>query len=159
MSTVSADQWSFYGAASGETQVQDLWVQAMMVDLRREAVGVSEEDLRKQALRRIKRLPGLRQDSLYLYALTAAGAPVWIGGADPGLPRGPLDVIVVTEDDTEEREDTYGNCAPLDADEPSLWLSMLGLLHDSPSTPDTPFLGEPAVEVWPAVISARRAGR
>jgi hypothetical protein len=156
---VSADRWSFYGQATGESQVQALLVQAMMIDLMRDAVGVGEEDLKRQALKRIKRLPARTGDTLYLYQLTAGGAPVWIGEAEPRMPRGPMDVVVVTEDDPEEREDTYGKCPPLDSEEPSMWLGMLGLLHDSPSTPDTPFLGEPAVELFPPAVSARLSRR
>ena len=152
---VSADRWSFYGQASGEAQVRDLLVEAMMLDLLRESPGVDQADLKRQALQRIKRLPARTSDTLYLYQLTSGGEPVWIGEADPKFPRGPLDVLVLTEDDPDEPEDKYGNCPPLDAEEPFTWLSMLGLLHDAPSTPDTPFLGEPAIELWLPTISAR----
>ena len=152
---VNADEWSLYGQASGDTQVRELLVEAMMIDLRREAGGGGDPaELKRQAERRVKRIPQYN-DPLYLYQLTAGGRPVWIGDAGPTLPRGPLDVLVLTEDDPEAPEDTYGKCPPLDADEPSMWLSMLGLLHDAPSTPDTPFLGEPAIELWPPAISAR----
>ncbi|WP_329476453.1 hypothetical protein OG555_32945 [Kribbella sp. NBC_01484] len=155
---VSADQWSLYGQASGAAQVFDLFVEAMMVELRQEAGGGADQaELRRQAERKIKRLPDWARvkDTLYLYQLTADGSPVWIGAADPRLPRGPVDVLVLSEDDPDAPKDTYGKCPPLNADEPFSWLGMFGLLHDSPSTPDTPFLGEQDIALWPHHISVR----
>jgi hypothetical protein len=155
---VSADQWSLFREASGPAQVYDVLVEAMMIELRQDAGGGGDEaELRRQAERRIKRLPDWARvkGTLSLYQLTAGGSPVWIGEADPRLPRGPVDVLVLSEDNPEVPKDTYGKCPPLDADEPFSWLGMFGLLHDSPSTPDTPFLGEQDIALWPHHISVR----
>ena len=152
---VSADQWSFFGEAHGAAQVRDLLIEAELLDLMRNAPGVSQDDLRRQASRKVDRLPPRGSDSAYLYQLTSGGSPVWIGETDPHLPRGPIDVVVLTAEDPRQRDDTYGKCPPLDAEGPATWLSMFGLLHASPSTPDTPFLGEPGLELFAPVVSAR----
>lgn len=150
---VAADRWSFYGQATGNAQVRELLVQAMVVELLRDQAGVGADEIRKQAEARVKQLPTRNKQRMFLYQLTSHGEPVWIGDADPGLPRGPLDVVVLTEDDPDPREDTYGKCPPLD--EPFSWLNAIGLLHDSPVAPSGPFLGEPAIANWPPRISER----
>jgi hypothetical protein len=153
---VDADEWSLYGQAGSEAAARELLIQAELIELRLEGGGGDEAELKRQAERRIDRLPAeaRSKSTLHLYQLTANGSPTWIGDADPRFPHGPLDVLVLSEY-ADEREDTYGKCPPLSSEEPATWLGALGLLHDSPSAPSTPFLGEPAIELWPPRIASR----
>ena len=153
---VSADYWSVFGSATGAAEVRELLIEAMSLDLLRTSPGARPEDIRRQAAARVADLPFKPGNSLTLYQLTSHGDVVWIGPVLSPIPGDDRPVLVFTEDDPEVREDAYGkNCPPLDAGEPSVWLSMLGLTHPSPHTPETPFLGEPAIEHWPTGISAR----
>ena len=153
---VQADRWSVFGRATNREQVREMLIEMVSVALLRDSPHAPAADIRRQAGYVIDELPYASATSLTLYQLTSHDQVVWTGPAPVPIPEGARPVLVFTEDDPEIQEDTYGkNCPPLDAGEPSIWLSMLGLTHPSPGTPGTPFLGEPAIANWPARISAR----
>lgn len=154
---VDADKWSVYGRATGHAQVRELIVDMVSTMFMETSPGPAE-DVRKRAGYVADELPYKDAGSLTIYQLTSRGHLVWIGPTTgPGtLPDDPRTVLVFTEDDPEIREDTYGkNCPPLDASEPLLWLSLIGLTHESPSAPEMAFLGEPAIANLPTGLSAR----
>lgn len=153
-----ADRWQLFRAASGTDQVRALLTDMMALELTRESPRTDPEKIRRQAARKIKLLPAYRAPSLAVYQLTSGDDIVWLGSGDPRLPRGPLPVMVLTEEDVgpSDEEDTYGrDCPPLDDGEPGIWRAMLGLLNDTPSTPGGPFLGEPALVNWPPDVADR----
>ncbi|NMO55177.1 hypothetical protein HH310_28830 [Actinoplanes sp. TBRC 11911] len=159
VSFVDADRWSVFGSATGTAQVEELLIEAISVDLLRRSPQADQALLHRQARKRLAETGLHAGNSVTVFQLTAHGKPVWIGPVVKDLPRDTRPVLVLTEDDPEEHEDTYGKCPPLDAEEPSLWLSLLGLQHDDPRTPDMPFLGEPAIENLPAHVAERLATR
>jgi hypothetical protein len=155
---VNADRWSVFGHATGRDQVRNLMIDMVSVALLRSSPKDPEADVRKRAALVIDDLPYKNATSLTLYQLTSLGYLVWVGPVTAGgpIPGGARPVLVFTEDDPDPPEDTYGkNCPRLDDSEPSIWLGMLGLTHPSPTAPEIPFLGEPAIEHWPTAIMAR----
>jgi hypothetical protein len=153
---LSADRWQRYGTATGATEVRALLTEVMVLDLQRDRSGTDPEQLRRQAAVKIRQVPEYGASTVTIYQLTSRGSLVWIGAADPGLPNGPIDVLILTEDVPDPGdEDTYGRCPPLDDGEADSWLAMLGLLHTAPATPGGPFLGEPSIVNWPPHISQR----
>jgi hypothetical protein len=155
---VNADLWSVFGHATGRDQVRNLMIDMVSVALLRSSPKDPEADVRKRAALVIDDLPYKNATSLTLYQLTSLGYLVWVGPVTAGgpIPGDTRPALVFTEDDPDPPEDTYGkNCPRLDDSEPSMWLAMLGLTHPSPSAPEIPFLGEPAIEHWPTAIMTR----
>jgi hypothetical protein len=153
---LQADRFSVFGHATGKKQVRELLIEMVSIALLRGSPNAPAADIRRQAGYVIDELPYAGATSLTLYQLTLHGHVEWMGPLFVPIPGGSRPVLVFTEDDPEIQEDTYGkDCPSLDAGEPSIWLSMLGLTHPSPSAPETPFLGEPAIANWPTGISAR----
>jgi hypothetical protein len=153
---LQADRFSVYGRATGREQVREMLIEMVSIQLLLRSPNADPAYMRRQAGYVVDELPYARgATSLTLHQLTSHKQVRWIGPLY-SVPGDSRPVLVFTEDDPEVQEDTYGkDCPPLDAGEPSMWLSMLGLTHPSPSAPETPFLGEPAIANWPTGISAR----